>query len=919
MRTLRTLVSLLALGATAIPVAFEAESTTPAAADTSHYALVSVAGSPLGDLRVGAPYGLTPAFSPTTTDYVLRCNAGANRVTLTLSGNGSPIEVGTSQQSWPASGTSVSVSLSLLPNQAVVVYAPDPANAPASTQYWIRCLPPDFPAIQVNVAGPSSPDWTPGYYFTGNITSSQGAFYAMVLDGNGVPVWYQSLGAAAGGAFNVQPLPNDTISWTPGLGPGVGTGANGNAYTGFDLDTQSTIAPLPAAISPTDLHELVPLPNGDRLMISTPVVRHDLKSLGTGITADTATPIPAAAANNTIVNCVVQEVTPSNTAAWSWDAADHIGNDEVNTVPASGVPDQGPPWVLDDLNGTTAADVYHCNSVAMDQDRASPTFGDVLISMRHLDAVLLINPNTGDVIWKLGGTAPSAGDPEENQTTPAKHLVITGDDESGICGQHDARFVPTPTSGVEDVSVFDNHTDCPPGAARGVEFALDTVGQTATLDDQYKQPQGLPVPATGSFRRMPDANSDIGSGTSVIGWGITNTFSSGFTEVDADGNVLCDVRFPDGQTLYRAIKVDAAAVNLALLRRTAGWTGTTFPAPPVGPPQVTGVSPPSGPTGGGTQVTISGRGFTAAASVSFGGHAAAFSVTNDGSIVAASPVGVGLGAVDIVVTAPGGTSATSPADQFVFTQSAPPRVVAMAATSDSNGYGLASSDGRVFPFGDAAFYGSPASLGLDKPIVGMADTPDPGYWLVAADGGIFAYGDARFFGSRGGQPLNWPIVGMAATPDGGGDWLVAADGGIFAYGDAPFFGSRGGQPLNKLIVGMAATPDGAGYWLVAADGGIFAYGDAGFLGSRGGQPLNKPIVGMASTRDGRGYWLVASDGGIFAFGDAGFFGSAGGTRLNRPVVAMASTHDGGGYWLVASDGGIFAYGDAKFHGSAAGG
>jgi hypothetical protein len=918
MRTVRTLVSLLALGAAAIPVAFEAESTTPAAADTGHYALVSVAGSPLRDLTVGAPYGLIPAFSPTTTDYVFHCNAGTNRVTLTLSGNGSPIAVGTSQQRSPASGTSVSVSLSLVPNEAVVVYAPDPANAPASTQYWIRCLPPDFPAIQVNAAGPSSPTWTPGYYFTGNITSSQGAFYAMVLDGNGVPVWYQSLGAAAGGAFNVQPLSNDTISWTPGLGPGVGTGANGNAYTGFDLDTQSTIAPLPAAIFPTDLHELVPLPDGDRLMISTPVVRHDLKGLGTGLTANTATPIPASAADNTIVDCVVQEVTPSNAAAWSWDAADHIGNDEVNTVPASGVPDQGPPWILDDLNGTTAADLYHCNSAAIDQDPASPTFGDVLVSMRHLDAVLLINPNTGDVIWKMGGTAPSAGDPEEGQTTPAKHLVITGDDESGICGQHDARFVPTPKASVEDVSVFDNHTDCP-GAARGVEFALDTVGDTATLDDQYKQPQGLPVSATGSFRRMPDANSDIGSGTSVIGWGITNTFSSGFTEVAANGNVLCDVRFPDGQSLYRAIKVDAAVVNLALLRQTAGWTGTTIPAPAVGPPQVTGVSPPSGPTGGGTQVTISGRGFTGAASVTFGGHAAAFSVTDDDTIVAASPGRVGPGAVDIVVTAPGGTSATSQADQFDFTQPAPPRVVAMAATSDGNGYWLASSDGRVFPFGDAAFYGSPASLGLDKPIVGMAATPDSGYWLVAYDGGIFAYGDAGFFGSRGGQRLNWPIVGMAPTPDGRGYWLVAADGGIFAYGDAGFFGSRGGQRLNALIVGMAATPDGGGYWLVASDGGIFAYGDAGFFGSRGGQRLNAHNVGMAATPDGVGYWLVASDGGIFAYGDAGFFGSAGGITLNRPVVAMASRDDGAGYWLVASDGGIFAYGDAQFHGTVVGG
>jgi Glycosyl hydrolases family 43 len=167
-----------------------------------------------------------------------------------------------------------------------------------------------------------------------------------------------------------------------------------------------------------------------------------------------------------------------------------------------------------------------------------------------------------------------------------------------------------------------------------------------------------------------------------------------------------------------------------------------------------------------------------------------------------------------------------------------------------------------------------AAGGLNKPIVGMASTPDgKGYWLVASDGGIFSYGDAAFFGSTGGIKLNKPIVGMASTPDGKGYWLVASDGGIFSYGDASFFGSTGALHLNKPIVGMASTPDAKGYWLVASDGGIFSYGDASFFGSTGALHLNKPIVGMAATADGNGYWLVASDGGIFSYGDASFFGS----------------------------------------------
>ena len=234
----------------------------------------------------------------------------------------------------------------------------------------------------------------------------------------------------------------------------------------------------------------------------------------------------------------------------------------------------------------------------------------------------------------------------------------------------------------------------------------------------------------------------------------------------------------------------------------------------------------------------------------------------------------------------------------------------------ASAYDLVASDGGLFAFGGAGFFGSTGSLVLNQPVVGMATTPDgKGYWLVASDGGIFAFGDAGFYGSTGAIPLNRPIVGMAATPDGKGYWLVASDGGIFAFGDAGFYGSTGAIPLNRPIVGMAATPDGKGYWLVASDGGIFSFGDAGFYGSMGSIHLNKPIVGMAATPNGQGYWLVASDGGIFNVGDAGFYGSTGALVLNKPIVGMADTSDGGGYWLVASDGGVFSFGDAVFHGS----
>ena len=244
-----------------------------------------------------------------------------------------------------------------------------------------------------------------------------------------------------------------------------------------------------------------------------------------------------------------------------------------------------------------------------------------------------------------------------------------------------------------------------------------------------------------------------------------------------------------------------------------------------------------------------------------------------------------------------------------------------ATAKQVSAYWLVASDGGIFSFGGAGFYGSTGGMRINKPIVGMARTPDSGgYWEVASDGGIFSYGDATFYGSTGNLSLNKPVVGMAATPDGHGYWLVAADGGIFAYGDAAFYGSTGNLSLNRPVVGMAATPDGHGYWLVAADGGIFAYGDAAFYGSAGNLRLNKPIVGMTPTADGHGYWFTAADGGVFAYGDAPFEGSLGSVPQKNTIVAITASDptlssNGTGYWFANSNGAVSAFGGATYWGS----
>jgi hypothetical protein len=343
----------------------------------------------------------------------------------------------------------------------------------------------------------------------------------------------------------------------------------------------------------------------------------------------------------------------------------------------------------------------------------------------------------------------------------------------------------------------------------------------------------------------------------------------------------------------------------------------TFVTPPP-TPVLDGISPTSGPPGGGETVTIQGSNLCNATGVTFGSASATITNTNGACTVLTVTEPAGTGTVPVIVTTPGGT-AQSP-ENFTYIQP---------------GYWEAASDGGVFAFGGAQFYGSvPQVLGpqgrtLDSPIVAMADTPDHGgYWLFAADGGVFTFGDAQFYGSvpgvldPEGRHLNGPIVAAEATPDGGGYRMFAADGGVFDFGDALFEGSLPGefitpsQPISGAVTypfGQGPNPNNAGYWLVARDGGIFTFTNAPFEGSAVGQ-VSGSVVSMATTPDGNGYYIFEANGGVISEGDA-LSGLGGASGLNAPIVFGQATSTGKGYWEFASNGGVFSYGDAPYEGS----
>ena len=99
-----------------------------------------------------------------------------------------------------------------------------------------------------------------------------------------------------------------------------------------------------------------------------------------------------------------------------------------------------------------------------------------------------------------------------------------------------------------------------------------------------------------------------------------------------------------------------------------------------------------------------------------------------------------------------------------------------------------------------------ASRSTSRSSASRPATDGAGYYEVATDGGVFNFGSAHFFGSAGSLHLNAPVVGIAAAPDNAGYWTFATDGGVFNYGTgSQFKGSAGSLHLNKPVVGGAGT------------------------------------------------------------------------------------------------------------------
>ncbi len=180
--------------------------------------------------------------------------------------------------------------------------------------------------------------------------------------------------------------------------------------------------------------------------------------------------------------------------------------------------------------------------------------------------------------------------------------------------------------------------------------------------------------------------------------------------------------------------------------------------PKVNIPQIESISPNTGPSEGGTDVTISGTGFSRIYDVLFGTKAGlVIDATSYDSITVMAPPGSGT--VDITVVEPMGTSSISPLDKFVYESrvpfhSVPPiricdtrkdQVGVASNICNNGGAGAALGAGGVMTVAISGNFGVPANASAVVLNVTVTDTTDSSFLT------IFPSGEPRPLSSN----INW--------------------------------------------------------------------------------------------------------------------------------------------------------------------
>jgi hypothetical protein len=410
---------------------------------------------------------------------------------------------------------------------------------------------------------------------------------------------------------------------------------------------------------------------------------------GTGITANTATSLTVNSPAESAETVDVTVTTPNGTSATS--PADEYTFAAAPTVtgvsPATGTEAGGQTVTVTGTNLTGATVVDFGTTPGTDITANTATSLTVTSPAETAGAPVDITVTTP------GGT--SADNPPDDQyqfvTNPAPTVVdispssgpaaggtsVTVTPGTSFLGATVVDFGTTPGTDIVVNGAGTSLTVTSPAETAGaVDVTVTTPGGTSLANSFYQY----------TFVAAPTV-TDVSpsSGTETGGQSVTITgtnFTSTTESVDFGTTSATNFTESNPDLLIAISPAEAAgAVNVTVT--TIGGTSATssadtytFVTNPA--PTVTDISPTSGPTAGGTSVTVTGTNFASVSAVDFGATAATtFTVNSATSITATSPAEAALPA-NVTITTPGGVSVTSAANQYLFV--APPTVTDVSPT-----------------------------------------------------------------------------------------------------------------------------------------------------------------------------------------------------------------------------------------------
>ena len=326
-----------------------------------------------------------PEFAPAQHDYIAYCQSTtANQFAVHVRG----MPRTTATVAFVGGTQVVDTTLTIPANDAIVVRI-TPTGGGAIEEYWIRCVPPDFPTITTTETGDAPPGW---YVLASNNNEPTDGSFGMIMDSAGVPVWYKR-GTTGRIPRDLKRLADGSLAWFQTFGPGFGNDP-ANGYENFPL--AGTPVDLIQTVNGkvTNHHDLVQLPNGNFLLTSMRTVAA-LTPEAEPCRRQTAAANFPAVTSDFVLRAFVQEVDPAGNLVREWDSTGDIALTET-TVP---ICFQVPAGTGDDYLSS-----IHPNAIDLDLNGPGTADDQLLVSGRHNDAVYGINFDAGTVDWKLGGT-----------------------------------------------------------------------------------------------------------------------------------------------------------------------------------------------------------------------------------------------------------------------------------------------------------------------------------------------------------------------------------------------------------------------------------------------------------------------------------------------------------------------------------